>query len=146
MEAGKPAVVESLLGHGAQVHIRGKYPHPIKRVTQLTHLNITQPLLFAGGPVGEAPLHIAARIEEARGEKCTKMLLKSGADTNLAMTDGRTPLHIAAESGSIAVLKLLLAHDADPLSDDAVRFITTSNMGLGPGLGFFGLFSGFGYL
>ena len=53
------------------------------------------------------------------------MLLKSGADTNLAMTDGRTPLHIAAESGSIAVLKLLLAHDADPLSDDAVRFITT---------------------
>ena len=96
--------------------------------------------------MGEAPLHIAARIEEARGEKCTKMLLKSGADTNLAMTDGRTPLHIAAESGSIAVLKLLLAHDADPLSDDAVRFITTSNMGLGPGLGFFGLFSGFGYL
>ena len=23
MEAGKPAVVESVLGHGAQVHIRG---------------------------------------------------------------------------------------------------------------------------
>ena len=85
-------------------------------------------LFFTGGPIGEAPLHIAARIEEARGEKCTKMLLKSGADTNLAMTDGRTPLHIAAESGSIAVLKLLLAHDADPLSDDAVRFITRTNL------------------
>ena len=83
---------------------------------------------FTGGPIGEAPLHIAARIEEARGEKCTKMLLKSGADTNLAMTDGRTPLHIAAESGSIAVLKLLLAHDADALSDDAVRFITRTNL------------------
>ena len=75
---------------------------------------------FLGGPIGEAPLHISARIEEARGEKCTKMLLKSGADTNLKMTDGRTPLHIAAESGSIAVLKLLLAHDANALNPDMV--------------------------
>lgn len=49
------------------------------------------------------------------------MLLKSGADTNLAMTDGRTPLHIAAECGTLAVMKLLLAHDADPLKDDLVR-------------------------
>ena len=48
------------------------------------------------------------------------MLLKSGADTNLAMTDGRTPLHIAAECGSLAVLKLLLAHDAEPLQNDGV--------------------------
>ena len=58
-------------------------------------------ILFLGGEIGETPLHISARIEEARGEKCTKMLLKSGADTNLAMTDGRTPLHIAAECGSL---------------------------------------------
>ena len=75
---------------------------------------------FQGGDIGETPLHIAARIEEARGEKCTKMLLKSGADSNLAMKDGRTPLHIAAECGSLAVLKLLLAHDADPLQNDGV--------------------------
>lgn len=75
---------------------------------------------ISGGMIGETPLHIAARIEEARGEKCTKMLLKSGADSNLAMTDGRTPLHIAAECGSLAVLKLLLAHDADPLKNDGV--------------------------
>ena len=70
--------------------------------------------------MGETPLHIASRIEETRGEKCTKMLLKSGADTNLAMQDGRTPLHIAGESGNIAVLKLLLANGADPLMVDKV--------------------------
>ncbi|XP_059080155.1 serine/threonine-protein phosphatase 6 regulatory ankyrin repeat subunit B-like [Tigriopus californicus] len=93
VEAGKSNVVETLLGHGAQVHIKG-------------------------GKVGETPLHIASRIEEVRGEKCTKMLLKSGADTNLAMQDGRTPVHIASESGNIAVLKLLLANGADPLMTD----------------------------
>ena len=80
---------------------------------------------MTGGDIGETALHIAARIEEARGEKCTKMLLKSGADTNLAMTDGRTPLHIAAECGTLAVMKLLLAHDADPLKDDLVSRLTT---------------------
>ena len=71
--------------------------------------------MLKGGVIGETPLHIAARIEESRGEKCTKMLLKSGADTNLAMADGRTPLHISAESGTIAVLRQLLSNGADPV-------------------------------
>ena len=62
----------------------------------------------AGGKIGETPLHIAARIEETRGEKCTKMLLKSGADTNMAMANGLTPLHIAGESGNLAIMKLLV--------------------------------------
>ena len=47
MESGKSSVVEALLGHGAQVHIRG-------------------------GKIGEAPLHIACRIDEAKGEQCSK--------------------------------------------------------------------------
>ena len=76
--------------------------------------------LLKGGVIGETPLHIAARIEESRGEKCTKMLLKSGADTNLAMADGRTPLHISAESGTIAVLRQLLSNGADPVRVDNV--------------------------
>ena len=76
---------------------------------------------FLGGKIGETPLHIAARIDEARGEKCAKMLLKSGADTNLAMADGRTALHIAAETGSIAVLQQLLHNGADVLKCDEVR-------------------------
>ena len=74
-----------------------------------------------GGAIGESPLHIAARIEESRGEKCTKMLLKSGADTNLALSDGKTPLHISAESGTIAVLRHLLANGADPWKQDKVK-------------------------
>jgi ankyrin repeat protein len=49
------------------------------------------------------------------------MLLKSGADTNMAMADGRTPLHISAESGTIAVIRQLLANGADPIRVDNVR-------------------------
>ena len=49
------------------------------------------------------------------------MLLKSGADANLAMADGRTPIHIAAESGNIGVIKLLLENEADILAIDEVK-------------------------
>ena len=65
VENGKAAVVEALLGHGANVHLKG-------------------------GQTQETPLHIAARIDEAKGEKCTKMLVQSGADPNLSMGDGRS--------------------------------------------------------
>ena len=51
---------------------------------------------------------------------CSRMLLKSGADANLAMADGRTPMHIAAESGNIGVIKLLLENEADILATDQV--------------------------
>ena len=47
--------------------------------------------------------------------------MKSGADANLAMADGRTPIHIAAESGNIGVIKLLLENEADILATDEVR-------------------------
>ena len=77
-------------------------------------------ICFLGGAVGETPLHIAARIEESQGERCTKMLLKSGADPNLAMSDGKTPLHISSESGTLSVLRQLLANGADPLKTDNV--------------------------
>ena len=49
------------------------------------------------------------------------MLIKSGADTNLSMSDGKTPLHISAETGTIAVLRYLLANGADPMKQDNVN-------------------------
>ena len=70
-----------LLGNGADVHIRG-------------------------GDSEESALHIAARIDEARGDKCSKILLKSGADPNLQMGNGCSPVHIAAQSGNRAVNEL----------------------------------------
>ena len=88
VEHGKGAVVEALLGFGANVN--GK-----------------------GGEEGEAPLHVAARIEEAKGEHCTKILLKSGGDPNMPMGDGQTAVHIASHVGNLAVLRALLQSGGD---------------------------------
>ena len=51
---------------------------------------------------------------------CFRMLLKSGADANLAMADGRTPIHIASEAGNIGVIRLLLENEANILATDEV--------------------------
>ena len=93
VEAGKSAVVECLLGNGADVHLKG-------------------------GKQQETALHIAARIEEAKGERCTKMLVQSGADPNLPMGDGRTAVHIASSNGNLAVLRSLLQNGGDAQISD----------------------------
>ena len=46
------------------------------------------------------------------------MLLKSGADPNLAMSDGRTALHVAADNGGVANIKFLLANGTDVMKVD----------------------------
>ena len=53
---------------------------------------------------------------------------QSGADTNLAMEDGRTGLHISAESGNVAVLRQLLENGADPTLEDKVGGIVLTNI------------------
>lgn len=88
MESGKPAVVETLLGYGADVHVRG-------------------------GRLRETPLHIAARVKD--GDRCALMLLKSGAGANLNTDDGQTPVHVAAKYGNLATLVLLLEDGGDAM-------------------------------
>ena len=79
VENGKATVIKSLLGHGANIYLKG-------------------------GAHAETPLHIAGRIDEA---KCSKMLVRSGAEQNLAMYDGRSALHIGASCGNLMVLRSL---------------------------------------
>ena len=63
---------------------------------------------------------IVYESEFTKNNLTLRMLLKSGADANLAMADGRTPIHIAAESGNIGVIKLLLENEANILATDQV--------------------------
>ena len=73
---------------------------------------------MVGGDEGETPLHIAARIEEAKGERCTKILLKSGGDPNMPMRDGKTAVHIASVNGNLMVLRTLLQNGGDAQTVD----------------------------
>lgn len=97
MESAKPAVVETLLGFGADVHVRG-------------------------GKLRETPLHIAARVKD--GDRCALMLLKSGASPNLTTDDCLTPVHISARYGNLATLMQLLEDGGDPLYKSNVNQMT----------------------
>lgn len=88
--------METLLGFGAEVHVRG-------------------------GKLRETPLHISARVKD--GDRCALMLLKSGANPNIVTDDGQSPLHVAAKHGNVTSLDLLLEDDADPLLKSHVSFI-----------------------
>ena len=57
----------------------------------------------------------------AKGERCTKMLVKSGADANLAMANGQTAVHVAAAGGNLAVLRVLLQNGGDAQIGDKVQ-------------------------
>jgi ankyrin repeat protein len=101
VESAKPAVVETLLGFGAEVHV-------------------------TGGKLRETPLHIAARVKD--GDRCALMLLKSGAGPNRTTDDGKTPVHIAAKYGNVTCLDLLLEDNGDPLLKSHVSIFLIENL------------------
>lgn len=89
VQSGRASVVETLLGFGADVHVQG-------------------------GSLGETALHIAASLTTEDATECAIMLLKSGAQPNVARNDGETPLHIAARNPLSSMIRLLLSEGADP--------------------------------
>jgi uncharacterized protein len=50
----------------------------------------------------------------ARGHESAAALLEAGADPNAPGEGGFTPLHTAAQNGDVELVRLLLAHGADP--------------------------------
>ncbi|GAB2764600.1 ankyrin repeat domain-containing protein [Salinimicrobium soli] len=57
-----------------------------------------------------APLHSACAISNY---EIAKLLLKNGAEVNVAQAGGVTPLHSAAHNGQDRLVQLLLEHGAD---------------------------------
>lgn len=103
VESGKPAVVETLLGYGADLHVRG-------------------------GKLRETPLHISSRVRD--GDRCALMLLKSGGGPNLATDDGQTPVHVAAKNGNLQTLILLLEDGGDAMYKSHVGLFNILNENL----------------
>ena len=65
------------------------------------------------GKQGRSLLYDAVNAQKSKIH-VVQLLLDHGADPNQAITDGWTPLHIAAYKGDIDVVKLLLHRGANP--------------------------------
>lgn len=76
----------------------------------LTRANANEP-----GSEGTPPLHWVVRLQDV---ETAKMLLKAGADTNLANRYGVRPLHLAIANSDVAMVRLLLDAGAAPDSSD----------------------------
>jgi ankyrin repeat protein len=68
---------------------------------------------LTGGPQRETLLHRFAMVARGVNVALTELLLKHGADANLATTDGRTPYSIAVRTGNTPVADVLVAYGAN---------------------------------
>lgn len=74
--------------------------------------------------IGATPLHMAVDVAHRgvegkpelarRRMKLLEVMLRLGADPNIAAADGDTPLHTALRKGYIDVFEMLVRHGADP--------------------------------
>jgi ankyrin repeat protein len=65
----------------------------------------------------ETALHLAVTTKTPR-ESLVWLLIKNGASLDTRTTDGRTPLHLAAERGRLDIFQILLDAGADPSIQD----------------------------
>jgi ankyrin repeat protein len=130
-------VIELLLRAGADVNKPGEAGEaPLfvasefglldsaEHLIQVSGVNLNQP-----GRMGTTPLFIAC----ANGHTAIiEMLLRAGADMNLAMEDGSTPIFIASFSGEVEAVRLLIEAGADvnkPRHDGDTPFFIASREG-----------------
>ena len=61
--------------------------------------------------------------QDKTGELLKFMITECGADVQLILPDGTTPLHVAAEIGNIEVVKILLEANADASAANNDRYL-----------------------
>ncbi|EOD21542.1 hypothetical protein EMIHUDRAFT_207257 [Emiliania huxleyi CCMP1516] len=110
--ADDPSLVSELLSNGASPSASGLYNYTAIMWAVVRHKVATlQALLDAGGDPGRDALFLAAW----EGEPMVRLLIDHGADVSAcAEHDEWTPLHKAAEKGSLPVVAMLLEAGADP--------------------------------
>jgi ankyrin repeat protein len=121
--SGHRAIVELLLKRGAAVDARDiSGETALYKAAERGYVAVAEVLLAAGadanarGDAGHTPLMaplIAARINQHR-EAIVRQLLAAGADSNVEDEQGRTALSYTVEKDELEIVRVLLAHGADP--------------------------------
>ena len=112
---GNLAVTRLLLDHGAFIDVQeesGRTPL-MAAISKMQPVPETQ--VQVSRPPGK-PFQPIAQVREH--EDVARLLISSGANTNLRATSGFTALHHATEKGSSKIMELLINHGADPTIAD----------------------------
>lgn len=124
---GPPEAVALLLRHGAHANTADRFGvTPLHRAAAGFHPASVESLLAHGAKAtseatgdtegirtGWTPLHGVSTTEVA------ERLLAAGARVDAKASDGRTALHVAVEMHHADIVRVLLAHGADPTARDA---------------------------
>jgi len=118
IRSGRLSLIELFIQKGADTSaVDGAGETLINVAADFGHVDILKYLLGKGFSVNSASLIHTPLIaaSESGHIEAVKFLLESGAQVN-AVPEARkdTALHVAAETGNEALLKLLLQHKADP--------------------------------
>jgi len=104
-------------GVNVEVHnVHGE--SPLMMAALQGHIEAVRLLIERGADVnkpGWTPLHYAASKNQPAQDQVAALLLEHHAYIDAASPNGTTPLMMAAQYGSMAVLQLLLDEGADPL-------------------------------
>ncbi len=116
----KRDLITILLTRGASIHVRnaaGTSPLQMAMAPGLVSTLLTKDRLYSGNDLGQTALHIA--VLERASRETIKTIIAQGAPLSAADAQGKTPLHLALESGAWETVSLLASGGADVFSTAA---------------------------
>jgi ankyrin repeat protein len=116
---------ELLYQNGADPNVRGNSAiTPLQSAAYCGNLRIVQELIKynadinAGDYYGDTAIYDASRGRALERTDIVRLLLEHGADVNVRVRGGLTPLHRASMDGALEVARVLLEHGANVQAED----------------------------